>query len=329
MERLAGILDPLALTEPESGEGWKREVRLSSEELERQARFIDDLLRRENCATALRLMREWLVSWAIYRQAPGGDWLERTVRREAEGRLHAIRAVVGDPDLRHCLTEDQRALGAFWDDLAEVRNAYAHHGMRGADLVRDRKLSAARKRVLTRWKEDLRSCPTISLSLGESTGRRVLVSPIGRRPGVLFSAARAFRARGADEGPAQCLAICSRETEGMIAQALERAEFAGEREPLVLEAPFGGGPDEIERVARAARRHLIGAVEVLVNVTGGTTLMGLAAEEIANQARSLACPVRRFGLIDRRPVAQQDSHPYQTDEPFWLDPAEGGDVDRD
>ena len=86
-----------------------------------------------------------------------------------------------------------------------------------------------------------------------------------------------------------------------------------------LEDAFGGGPAEIKRLAKDARGHFIGATEVFVNVTGGTTLMGLAAEELAATARSLACPVRRFGLIDRRAPERQDADPYCAGEPFWLD----------
>ena len=112
----------------------------------------------------------------------------------------------------------------------------------------------------------------------------------------------------------------------MVAEALDRAGYAGAVETLVIEDAFGGGREEIERLVRAARPHFIGAEDVLVNVTGGTTLMGLAAEALATAARDLACPVRRFGLIDRRPPTEQDERPYQTGEPFWIDAAEEGDV---
>ena len=329
-ERLAEILEPLALAESVSGDGWKRQVRLSRNELERQARIVDDLLGRENYATALRLMREWLVSWAIHQQqGPNDDWLNREVRQRAERLLHAIHAIGGDPELCGRLTEEQRELGRFWGDLAEVRNAHAHHGMRSDDLVRSGKIVAARDRVVTFWSDSLRSCPGLSLSLGESPGGRVLVSPVGWRPGVLFSAVQAVREAGQGGDPSLCLVICSRETETMIAEALERADFAGAWRSVVLEDPLGGGRAEIERVVKAARGYFIGVVEVLVNVTGGTTLMGLAAEAMAGEARSLAGPVRRFGLIDRRSPSQQESDPYQAGEPFWLDPAEEGDAHRD
>ena len=330
LERLAEHLEPLALSDSISAAGWKRSVRLSTSELKRQARLVDDLLVRKSYATALRLMREWLVSWAIHQQqGPNDDWLNREVRQRAERLLHAIHAIGGDPELCGRLTEEQRKLGRFWGDLAEVRNAHAHHGMRSDDLVRSGKIVAARDRVVTFWSDSLRSCPGLSLSLGESPGDRVLVSPVGRRPGVLFSAVQAVREAGQGGDPSLCLVICSRETETIIAEAFERADFAGAWEPAVLEDPLGGGRAEIERVVKAARGYFIGVDEVFVNVTGGTTLMGLAAEAMAGEARSLACPVRRFGLIDRRSPSQQDSEPYQAGEPFWLDPAEEEDAGRD
>ena len=245
---LAETLGRAAFPESVLGDGWKRQIRLSRIELERQAGIIDDLIGRGDFATALRLMREWLVSWAVYQQAPDDDWLNRDVRQRAERLLHAIRTIGDDRHLRGALTEDQRRLGAFWNDLAEVRNAYAHHGMRGDDLLRDRTVAAARKRVLCFWKRTLRSCPAVSLAIGESRGGRVLVSPVGFRPGVVFSAVQAARANGGGEGLTLCLVICSHETEGMIAEALGRAGFTGKYTPLVLE----------DAVARRSRRDQTG-----------------------------------------------------------------------
>ena len=110
-------------------------------------------------------------------------------------------------------------------------------------------------------------------------------------------------------------------------EAAARAGYTGAIEPLRFEDPHGG-LGEIESLVKAARHHLIGADKVLVNVTGGTTLMGLAAERLANAARDLACPtVRRFGLVDRRPPTEQDAEPYRVGEPFWLDSAGDGDAD--
>ena len=81
------------------------------------------------------------------------------MRQQAEGFLRAIKAIGGDAGLGGSLTEEQRELGTFWGDLSEVRNSYAHHGMRSDDLVREGKVAATRDRVVKFWRESLRSCP--------------------------------------------------------------------------------------------------------------------------------------------------------------------------
>ena len=327
--RLADTLEPFALTRPVAGEGWKRKIVLSRGELERQAGVIDNLLLRSNFATALGLMNEWTVSWVAWRCNDVNDWLRfGTVRRRAAGLLGAVEAVAKDPELVHLLSDEQRSLGEFWGELCGLRNAYHHHGMRPQVLVGNPQIDDKRRGVQAFWEATLRSCPEFGLALGESPGGRVLVSPVGLRPGVLFSAFQACRRDGDIGEPALCLVVCSRETEGMIAETSQRAGYMGEVKSLRLEDPYGGRP-EIERLVKEARRLFIGAGDVLVNVTGGTTLMGLAVEALADAARKLACPVRRFGLIDRRPPERQDADPYRTGEPFWLDSAEDGDAGGD
>lgn len=326
VERLGTILEPFALTESVSRNGWKKRVVLSKQELKRQASIVDDLLEHGNIAAALGLMREWTVSWATWRLGEESEWLYRKVRTKATNILGAMAAIIKDAELSGVLTEKQCSLGDFWSNLSSLRNAYHHHGMRPQDLVGDKKQSHELHYIRDFWKGTLRSCPDFSLRIGESPGGRVLVSPIGMRPGVLFSALQSCRADGGE--PTVCLVICSRETEGSIEEAARRAEYTGAIKRLRLDDPYGGRP-EIESLAKKARQLLIGADDVLVNVTGGTTLMGLAAEELANAARRLACPVRRFGLIDRRPPQQQDAEPYRTGELFRLDSAEDGDDYRD
>ena len=326
-DRFDETLERLALNDLSPGSGWKGRVVLSGDELERQARIVDDLLERGSLASALGLMNEWTVSWIVLRLDHESDWLDfKRVRRKAAGLLGAIGVVGKDPDLRHCLTKEQRSLGEFWRRLTQLRNAYHHHGMRKGALIGEKQTSQEYAAICKYWKETLRHRPNFSLSLGGSSGGRVLVSPVGKRPGVLFSAFRACDEDG-DGTLSLCLAVCSRESEGGIAEAAGRADYKGSVECFRFEDPYGG-LGEIEALVKAARHRLIGADEVLVNVTGGTTLMGLAAEKLANAARDLACPtVRRFGLVDRRPPTEQDVEPYRVGEPFWLDCA--GDADAD
>lgn len=321
LHRLREVLGRFAFRESSSAESWKKKTELTEEELRRQARVVDHLLNHGNTATGLGLMNEWTQTWAAHRLGLGnsGDWLDRRVRRRAGARLHAIRVVGADPALRACLTDGQQPLGEFWDKLCDVRNAYHHHGMRPQDTD-GREFEEKLADVRRYWNKVLRACPDISLTLGDPSRNRVLVSPIGKRPGVLFSALKAFRSLGQGD-PTLCLAVCSAETRAKVAEALSKAGYAGSVEPLVLDDPFQD-VKKMRAKVKSMRKHLIGADPVVVNVTGGTTLMGFATQELAKSARALACPVRRFGLIDRRDPEEQVADPYRGGERFWLDSGE-------
>ena len=317
------IIKPRAFVKHDSPKGWKRRISLTENELHRQSSIINSLIADGHTANALGLMEEWTVSWAILRQDSSASWLDyHNVRKKAANRLDAMSAIQKSSDLRQLLSEDQIALGKFWGELKELRNGFAHHGMRGQDLTENSPDVRNIEDVRKYWTETLSQCPDIPLSIGDSPGGSVLVSPIGLRPGVLFSALEACSEGSDDRGVSKCLVICSRDTEASIDEALKHAGYHGKVERLVLEDAFGGGRDEIAHIVKVARKHLISADEVIVNVTGGTTLMGLTAEKIASEARRFARPVRRFGLIDRRTPEQQTEDPYQAGEPFWLDDAE-------
>ncbi len=330
-DELAGQIDDFlrTLALPVAGNGWKSKVLLDERELKRQVRHIDDLLDRGHVATALGLMSEWTVSWVVWVRGQTREWLDyRGKRRGAANLLNAIEAVGEDKALREHLDEEQQRLGTYWGQLRGLRNGYAHHGMRPQVLVGNQAVRKNLDHVRRYWSRFLRACPAMRLSLGAHPDQHILVSPIGMRPGVLFSALQAYRSDGDGHEPDLCLVICSHETAGPIAEATDRAGYRGTVERLWLNDPYGDR-SEIERLAKAARRHFVGAGEVVVNVTGGTTLMGLVAEAVAGTARGLACPVRRFGLIDRRTAAEQEKDPWRAGEPFWLDEREDDDADGD
>jgi hypothetical protein len=90
---------------------------------------------------------------------------------------------------------------------------------------------------------------------------------------------------------------------------------------LRLDDPYAG-KDERKRIMTEARQELAAADEVLVNITGGTTLMGVVAEDLAQEAHRWARPVRRFALIDKRPPEQQKQEPFVEGDILWLDEEE-------
>lgn len=321
VSNLSELLEPFVLEQYQGGDGWKKRVNLTRGELERQARLIDDLLRRESIANALGLMNEWTVSWVTLCLGRESGWLEfQKVRRRASNLLSTYSAAKKDPELCLLLSSEQVELGSFWEALTDVRNAFHHHGIRRQPVVGDKEVDKKLDVVKNYWEKTLRGCPDLPMTFSTETAHRILLSPIGNRPGVLFSAIQTCRGAGGD--PTMCLVLCSEQSAAGIEEACTRAGYEGAVELLRLEDPYGGLA-ETDRIVKAARPWFLGASDLLVNITGGTTLMGLVAERLASEARNLATPVRRFGLIDRRSLEAQVADPYQAGEPIWLDSFEG------
>jgi CRISPR-associated DxTHG motif protein len=290
-------------------EGPKTAIALDEQEIHRHERLIDDLLARGRVATAMGLMNEVIVSRVILAHGWQGEWLEfGTARRRAAAALDSLQVEEStDAGLR-------RRLGGFWKTLSDVRNSFNHYGHRPQILLgrAAHDFESKLEQVREDWKW-VKALPALDLRL-RLAHRRLLVSPVGRKPGVLFSALRTCRNPEADA----CLAVVSAETEAGARQATSRAEFEGHLEILAMRRPLDGAA-EIRELAERARPHLLQAEEVAVNLTGGTTIMGLAVERIARDAEKLGRPVRRFVLVDERPEAMQAEDPYREGKPFWLD----------
>ena len=195
----------------------KQKVILERVELERQARVVDDLFRHVNIAAALGLMSEWTVSWVVWRFGCTTGWLKvHESRKEAKNVLNAMAAAAEDSELRAYLREGQHRLGQFWNDLRDLRNGYAHHGLRPQTLVASKKEQKQLVAVCKYWKTTLRMCPSLPVSFEGRRDARLLVSPVGMSPGVLFSALDVCRSSHGFGEPTECLAICSRASEGRI-----------------------------------------------------------------------------------------------------------------
>lgn len=322
VNQLSQQFAPFALSPAAGGSRKKSDVRLTHDELQRQAELIDQLFEQGDEAVALGLLNEWTVSWALWCLDATADWLTyNPTRRMAASRLGAISAARKNQRLSAELNVEQQELGYFWVLLGDWRNAFAHHGMRAKKLIgRDSEVFNDLARLKAYWSGTLKDCPRISLRLEGQEGAPILVTPIGNRPGVLFSALHVCRER-CGMPPASCHVICSPQSRAWIAEATSRSGYEGRIRPLVLSDPYGG-VKEIERLKVEVERDLLLANEVHVNVTGGTTLMGLAAQALADHARTFARPVQRFGLIDQRSPQEQLADPYQPGDPIWLNDSE-------
>lgn len=207
-DQLEVVLAPYRLSGTGSSTWLKNGLVLDEDELKRQAVLVDDLLKRGNLPAALGLMNEWTVSWVLWNQGASTDWLRfHAHRRIAAGQLGALAAMGRDSELAASLSQDQQRLGEYWLELNDLRNALHHHGMRPQIVFGDA-FKADLERVCVFWTQELRLLPRMPMEFGAKRRRRLLVSPVGERPGVLFSAVR--RASSGRPGCGACAStICA------------------------------------------------------------------------------------------------------------------------
>ncbi len=299
---------------PPGGGQWKGEIELDKSELERQARLIDHYFQRGQISLAVGLMREWVISWSMWKGGETNQWLNRKHRERYTRRLGALAALLKSGHKERLnLSVEQEEFGSFWSRLTDaLRNAFMHHGMRN-DLALDtppRHLQNVRE-----FWERIRRGKVELPPLGGGAGC-LLISPQGNKPGVLFSAIQAARQKGFS--PKRCIVICSEQSVASVEKAASKADFQGECDIRLLKDPHGGF-EEIEQLVRDVVSRLLQADEILANLTGGTTLMGVVVQKMVQEAKSLDRPVGQFALIDRRSPQEQDANPYVQGESYWLE----------
>ncbi|MEW5980208.1 MAG: TM1812 family CRISPR-associated protein [Acidobacteriota bacterium] len=294
-----------------SGE-WKRKVPLNQAELDRQAVLIERLFESNHLPAAIGLLEEWIVSWVILHELKEDQrvrWLDfKEVRRKASQRLGVLAAHATEASGGH------QQWSRFWSQLTELRNTVHHHGMREQSWE---SAPESLKPVLEFWGCLRRG--EILLSAFGGGGGTLLITPQGSRPGVFYSALKATE-------PNRCLVVCSLQTQATVEEAASKAGSAGPVKKLLLQDPFSGF-DELPALSKEARSWLLEADEVVANLTGGTTLMGIAVQQLLELGQKLGRPGRRFALIDRRPPTEQDAQPYVASEFRWLDDETEGERD--
>ena len=297
---------------PNSGCTEKSQITLDASELQRQANIIDNLYYDYgNFAASFGLMREWVVSWAILRLGADGDkWLDwKKMRRKAERALGLLGnlAQLKDEGKIQLMPDDQYRLALFWRyHLGPTRNAAHHHGMRPASVFGPEYVSNANE-AWQFWSQVMKHMPEISLSAPLGVYRNLIVSPLGNTPGVLFSAIKSLAEATSERDV--CLVISSQQAQRNMDEALDRAGFAGKRELLLFQNPYSG-LQERGKLLEKATEYVLKAEETHVNLTGGTSLMGLLSEEIAAKAKKFQRVGSRFMLIDERPYNEQLENPY-------------------
>jgi hypothetical protein len=305
-------LDRIAFASAPGRSGkWKTRVAIDEPELSRQATLIQTYFDRNQLPLAAGLLREWVVSWLLNREGKSTCWWSRTERKPVEQRLGALQAALAT-GVGALLSVEQREWAEFWKNLSDLRNTMHHHGMREDELVEAPRTLAG---IQTFWNRIQNGSTTLP-SLGGGSGT-LLITSIGNSPGVLYSALLLAQ-------PDRLLVLCSPQSESMIAEATQRAGYAGPSVRIVVNDPYKGF-GELPRIRKESEQLLFAADCVIANLTGGTTLMGLMVQQLVEAAGRFSRPSRRFALIDQRTRTEQEEQPWVKSDSHWLDQPAGDD----
>jgi len=314
-QRLVELVSLYAPQETDDGskkpDGVKKPP-VNRETLRLHALMIDKAFDRDDLPGAVGLLREWLVSWvwlvALKSEKPDSDGLDHGQRELASNLLGALGALGADPSLSCLLDETQRQIGAFWWELSEVRNAFAHHGMRRERIFAK---TDQGEKIRKDWCGKVKGLLERQDVVLRPAGRKgvLLVSPLGKTPGVLQSALDCC-----DPKPQRLLVVTSREHREQAENLAREKLPSDDVEVITVQDPFRG-VNELNALVQQAKKEVAKAEQVRVNLTGGTTLLGLAVERIARQAERLSVPVRRFVLVEPTALSEQSRLE-------WVDDAE-------
>jgi hypothetical protein len=285
------------------------EMTLSEAELERELVLVEHYIEHQNPLRAVQVLGEWLINLVILRSSDTGRWLDHTgCREQARRYLNGISELAREGQVSGTTKE----LAKVWKRTAEMRNSTAHAGFRdslaipGSDAMLN--LVASCRRLQQEWSwQELEGC----------RHGRLLVTPFGLSPGLLLTAVHHVR-------PDRMLVITSAQGLTLLPEAVARAGFSGDPDrlvKLVLGNPWSGY-DEVEpALNKALDGDLLGVSEVVVNLTGGTSLLGFAAQRMGEKLQRFALPVRRVALVDRRSPEEQRENPYVVGEMIEMEQA--------
>lgn len=296
-QTLLDTLTPWELSLPGDvvGEPKKADLVLDEEELRRELKMAERYLEMDALAFAVGIAREWIINYVLWSTGQASKWLNPG-KRETVGNLlargEALRA-----QYPHRLSSMAIAVVIQWEEVRQLRNGLAHHGFRDKGLDLDR-------RSVTRLLADFAGWLDREPFSLPSGGGRVLLTALGMNPGALYTVLQKI---GPFDG---VVVVSSAQTEGELATCRTRVPNAPPAARWQQQVVDPYVPDREGTDAACIAQLLVDADEVVVNLTGGTTVMQFTVMRVADIVRRWQVPVHTYAALDRRSPAEQRDNPW-------------------
>jgi hypothetical protein len=280
-------------------------------ELKRELYFIKWHLDISNIATALLLLREWIVTRVYMEENNDINWLVSKKRNFIERGLgYWANKIKSDKDLFDD-EPNKKELFKIWQEVGEERNKFAHAGMQ---IGRTNPETTGSKKAKKAYEFCVKNLENSSYwCLPKNTGEdKVLITPLGNSKGLLYTAIKLIN-------PDRIVVLTSEKLKDMVEEICKQTAFtdANKIQVEIIEDPFSG----FEEGAYLAKKMVLSLKNVknlYVNFTGGTTAMQFAMQAFWDLARN-EFDSKRVAFVDKRAAAEQQSNPYVIGEILYID----------
>jgi len=137
-----------------------------------------------------------------------------------------------------------------------------------------------------------------------------VVSSLGLTEGALYTILNHYN-------PNLLIVVTSKEGAKILPSILEKTQFKGECHVVNVEDPYTG-KEEIARVSKEVTGYLENTRKVVINLTGGTTLLNYMLLKVGDEARH-GKTIKTVLAVDKRSYEEQKVNPYVVGEVVELD----------
>ncbi|ACV63735.1 CRISPR-associated protein, TM1812 family [Desulfofarcimen acetoxidans DSM 771] len=243
---------------------------------------------------ALSMMRELVISFTMCQKGEYGKAFDRGMRELTAGQLYRAK--------------ENSLSGKLWSKLSDPRNDVIHAGWR-TNPRSSHKVMQETSECLALLEElfseeGLIVCHEIPDSDGEASNLKVLITPLGMSPGLLYTAINHIE-------PDRILVLTSKEGRALLTEITTQAGYSGGIEVVEVKDPFAGF-NELSEVIEKVMGYLemLPPHKIYINLAGGTTLLQYITTRIAGLKVDNCEELVNVVMIDKRPVREQQENPY-------------------
>lgn len=262
------------------------ELSLNKAELKAERELMKFYMETNDINMALHLAREYLINIVLYKEDLS-DFVFDKDKREKVSRI---------------INEN--------DAIKEARNHVAHFGFNDSNSLSNvNTIERHLKKLIDTDIDELYNEMKKSKEALEASPYAV-VSSLGLTEGALYTILNHYN-------PNLLIVVTSKEGEKILPNILEKTQFKGECHVVNVKDPYTG-KDEIDQVSKEVTKYLEHTDKLVINLTGGTTLLNYMLLKVGDEAR-YGKTIKTVIAVDKRTYEEQKRNPYVVGEVVELD----------